>query len=117
VATQLSGQTGHLRAAVTRRLHEGDKPSFPPAARDAPLLGGTVIDMLEEEAGARAVASLAAGRLSSGAETAIERAFDRPLFEVERDWRARLSRAGAGPRVGRRRGHLFEVDSGGDDAA
>ena len=116
-ATQLAGQTGHLRAAVTRRLHEGDKPAFPPAARDAPLLGGTVLDMLEEEAGPEAVAAIASARLSGGPEATIERAFDRPLFEVERDWRSRLTRASVGPRAGRRRGHLFGVESGEDDAA
>jgi hypothetical protein len=111
-ATQLAGQTPHLRAAVTRRLHEGDKPAFPPSARDAPLLGGTVLDMLEEEAGPEALAELATGRFSSGAEATIERAFGRPLFEVERGWRARLSRAGAGPRVTGRRGHLYGIEGG-----
>jgi hypothetical protein len=66
-ATQLAGQTPFLRAAVARRLYEGDKPAFPPSARDAPLLGGTVLDMLEEEAGPRAVAALAGGRLGGSA--------------------------------------------------
>ena len=41
-AQYLSGQVAHLRAAVARRLREGPRPSFPPSARDAPLLGGTV---------------------------------------------------------------------------
>jgi hypothetical protein len=110
-ATQLAGQTPFLRAAVARRLYEGDKPDFPPSARDAPLLGGTVLDMLEEEAGPRAVAALARGRLGGSAAVALERAFDRPLFEVERDWRARLSSAGGGARVRRRRGYLYEIDA------
>jgi hypothetical protein len=86
-------------------------PAFPPSARDAPLLGGTVLDMLEEEAGPRAVAALARGRLGGSAAIALERAFDRPLVEVERDWRARLSSAGGGPRVRRRRGYLYELDA------
>jgi hypothetical protein len=116
-ATQLAGQTPFLRAAVARRLHEGDKPAFPPSARDAPLLGGTVLDMLEEEAGPRSVAALACGRLGGDPGVALERSFDRPLFEVERDWRARLSSAGAGGRVRRLRGYLYEIDSGTDDAA
>jgi hypothetical protein len=116
-ATQLSGQTPFLRAAVARRLHEGDKPAFPPSARDAPLLGGTVLDMLEEESGPRALAALATGRLGGDAGVALERAFDRPLAEVERDWRARLSSAGAGGRARRRRGYLYEIDAGGDDVA
>jgi hypothetical protein len=115
-ATQLSGQTPFLRAAVARRLYEGDKPAFPPSARDAPLLGGTVLDMLEEEAGARAVAALACGRLGGDAGVALARAFDRPLFEVERDWRARLSSAGGGARARRRRGYLYEIDAPLDEA-
>jgi hypothetical protein len=110
-ATQLSGQTPFLRAAVARRLYEGDAPGFPPTPRDAPLLGGTVLDMLEEEAGPRAVATLARGRLGGSAAVALERAFDRPLFEVERDWRARLSSAGAGKRARRLRGYLYDLDS------
>jgi hypothetical protein len=114
-ATQLAGQTPFLRAAVARRLYEGDKPSFPPSARDAPLLGGTVLDMLEEEAGPRAVATLARGRLGGSASVALERAFDRPLAEVERDWRARLSSAGGGARVRRRRGYLYEIDATEDE--
>jgi hypothetical protein len=116
-ATQLAAQTPHLRAAVARRLHEGDKPAFPPSARDAPLLGGSVLDMLEEEKGGRAVAALASARLSGDGSALLERAFERPLFEVERDWRARLSSAGAGGRVRRLRGYLYEIDSGPDDAA
>ena len=110
-ATQLAGQTPFLRAAVARRLYEGDKPAFPPSPRDAPLLGGTVLDMLEEEAGPRAVAALARGRLGGSPSVALERAFDRPLSEVERDWRARLSSAGGGARVRRRRGYLYEIDA------
>jgi hypothetical protein len=116
-ATQLAGQTPFLRAAVARRLHEGEKPAFPPSARDAPLLGGTVLDMLEEERGAGAVARLASTRLGGAAGALLERAFDRPLFEVERDWRARLSSAGAGGRAVRRRGYLYEIDAPDDGAA
>jgi hypothetical protein len=116
-ATQLSGQTPFMRAAVARRLYEGDKPAFPPSPRDAPLLGGTVLDMLEEEAGPRALAALASGRVGGSASVALERAFDRPLSEVERDWRARLSSAGGGSRVRRRRGYLYEIDAPPDDGA
>ena len=39
-AVHFSGQGSYLRAAVARRLHEGDRPAFPPSARDATLLGG-----------------------------------------------------------------------------
>ena len=50
-ATYLAGQVPHMRAAVARRLREGGRPSFPPAARDALVLGGTVFDFLAREAG------------------------------------------------------------------
>ena len=45
-ATYLSGQVPHMRAAVARRMREGGRPSFPPPARDALVLGGTVFDFL-----------------------------------------------------------------------
>ena len=117
-ATQLAGQTPFLRAAVARRLYEGEKPSFPPSARDAPLLGGTVLDMLDEEAGLEAVAELARGRLGGGLDprAALERAFERPFVEIEHDWRARLTEGGRRAPAGRRR-HLRLVDAPDDDAA
>ncbi len=40
-------------------MHEGGKPSFPPSARDAMLLGGTVFGLLEREQGRRACVELA----------------------------------------------------------
>jgi hypothetical protein len=90
-ATHFSGQGRYLRGAIARRLREGGRPAFPPAARDATLLGGTVFRLLEREAGEAACAAIAASRLeTSGAERALERAFDRPLADVERDWRRSL---------------------------
>ena len=87
-ATHFSGQTPHLRAAIVRRLHEGGRPDFPPAARDAQLLGGTVFSLLEEEEGVNAAVGLAAAtRDDDGARRAIEWAFGRRAAEVERDWR------------------------------
>jgi len=41
-AAWLSGQGPHRREAIVRRLREDERPSFPPSARDALLLGGTV---------------------------------------------------------------------------
>src|SRR5919202_6432450 len=79
-ATQLAGQTPFLRAAVARRLYEGAKPAFPPSARDAPLLGGTLLDMLEEERGSAALVALTSRLDADGAERALERAFGRPPF-------------------------------------
>jgi hypothetical protein len=114
-ATQLAGQTPFLRAAVARRLHEGDKPAFPPSPRDAPLLGGSVLDMLEEERGPAAVARLASERLSVDAGALLGRAFGRSLAEIERDWRTRLASAGARGHVRRLRGYLYEIDAGGGD--
>jgi hypothetical protein len=86
-AAWLSGQARHLRAAVMRRLREGGRPEFPPSARDAPLLGGTLFALLDEEAGPEAAVALAATRDSVRDRPAIERAFGRPAASVERDWR------------------------------
>ncbi len=89
-ATWLSGQTPHLRAAIVRRLREGRRPEFPPAAADAMLLGGTIFEMLEREAGARTAAGLASGPLDRGARSLLVDAFGRQLAAIERDWRAEL---------------------------
>jgi hypothetical protein len=89
-ATWLSGQTPHLRAAIVRRLREGGRPSFPPDARDAMLLGGTLFDLLEREHGARRAAALATSELDRGPRSVLVDAFGRQLAGVERDWRAWL---------------------------
>ena len=110
-AQYFSGQTRHVRPAVTRRLREGGPPSFPPGRRDAPLLGGTVFDLLAREEGETACVALARSPLSEGPEKALESAFHgRPLRHTEDAWRAHLERlasAGAdavtrGPRRPRR---------------
>ena len=97
-AVHFSGQGRYLRAAIARRLREGGRPAFPPDVRDAPLLGGTVFRMLEREAGQAACVGLATRLDPAGADHAIERAFDRPRFEVERDWRASLDQSLAAER-------------------
>jgi hypothetical protein len=89
-AVHLSGQGPHLRAAVARRLHEGPRPAFPPTARDATLLGGTVLALLERGAGIGACVEMASTLEPGGPRAAIERAFGRSCAEVERDWRAHL---------------------------
>jgi hypothetical protein len=90
-AVWLSGQTPYLRAAIVRRLREGDRPEFPPSARDAMLLGGTLFSMLEREAGPSAAAALATSPLDDhGARSVLLDAFGRQLASVERDWRAEL---------------------------
>lgn len=108
-ATQLAGQTSHLRAAVARRLHEGGTPSFPPSARDAPLLGGTLLEMLEDERGAEAVAGMIEQLDAGGAGHAIERAFGRRADEVESDWRERIAGGGGGV-GGHRRRSPYDAD-------
>jgi hypothetical protein len=88
-AQWLSGQTRHVRPAVTRRLHEGRAPTFPPARGDALLLGGTVFDLLAREEGERAVIDL----LRSGPQDALTRAFGgRGLRHTESAWRSHLAR-------------------------
>lgn len=93
----LSGQTEHARPAIARRLREGSTPSFPPGARDATLLGGTVIDLLAREQGERAAAAFATRLHPQGARAALSQAFGgRPFVHTEGAWRSHLSRlAGA----------------------
>ncbi|HEV2785967.1 MAG TPA: hypothetical protein VGV67_06240 [Solirubrobacteraceae bacterium] len=89
----LSGQTAHARPAVKRRLHEGPEPSFPPALRDAHLLGGTVLDLLAREEGPEAVAGLVAVAGDAPPRETLERAFHgRDLRHTEATWRAHLAR-------------------------
>ena len=90
-----SGQVPHFRAAVIRRMREGGPPAFPPSARDAIILGGTVFDLLERQLGARrgGHARLEAATRTARAAT-CELAFDEPHAEVERLWRAPPARGG-----------------------
>jgi hypothetical protein len=105
-AQWLSGQSRHLRPAVARRLHEGPRPAFPPAARDAPLLGGTIFDLLEREEGERACMYLAREPHPEGPRAMLERAFHgRAMRHTEDAWRHHLDRIAAGtiPATPRRR--------------
>jgi hypothetical protein len=90
-AAHLSGQTAHLRAAIVRRLHEDGRPQFPPAARDAQLLGGTLFALLEQQAGQRAVAFLATSSLDRAPRALLHEVFERPAAAIERDWRDYLA--------------------------
>ena len=90
-ATWLSGQAPLLRAAIVRRLREGGRPAFPPEARDAMLLGGTVFGLLEEQQGTRAAAALATSDLERGPRSVLVDAFGRQLTGVESDWRELLA--------------------------
>ena len=95
-ATWFAGQTPHLRPAIVRRLREEGRPDFPPTARDAPLLGGTLFSLLDEDRGVEATVALAETRLSTTERQAIEDAFGRPAASVERDWRELLDDLRAG---------------------
>lgn len=70
-ATYLAGQVPHMRAAVARRMREGGRPAFPPAARDALVLGGTVFEFVAREAGAAAADALALSRTPEEAMAAL----------------------------------------------
>jgi hypothetical protein len=100
-AEHLVGRVRHARPAIRRRLHEGAPPAFPPAPRDALLLGGTVVDLLAREQGEQAALSLmldAGRRGGAGPEDALVEAFDgRALRHTEGTWRAHLSTAGRRP--------------------
>jgi hypothetical protein len=102
-ATWLAGQVPHLRAAVARRLREGRKPAFPPSARDALVLGGSVYALLEQTAGPGACVALTSALDGRGPRPAIERAFELPFLEVEARWRDHLAAHAAGQEPRRRR--------------
>lgn len=101
-ATWFSGQVPHLRAAVTRRLREGGRPAFPPSARDAFVLGGTVYALLERQGGMEACVGLATSP-DEGPRTVVERAFELPFSEVEAAWREHLATFSAAQERPRRR--------------
>ena len=89
----LSGQTPHARPAIARRLKEGPRPSFPPSASDALLLGGSVFDLLAGEQGPQAAVKLATGPPADDPRKTLARAFPgRSLTDTEGVWRAHLAR-------------------------
>jgi hypothetical protein len=96
-ATWMAGQTPYLAPAITARLRDGSRPAFPPAPRDAMLLGGSVFDLLERGSGPDACVQLMSRLDPKGPEAALERAFARQLGEVRRDWIASLEDLTATP--------------------
>jgi hypothetical protein len=96
-ARWFAGQTEHSRPAIARRLREGGRPSFPPGFRDAPLIGGTVIDLLAREEGEIAAAQFVSRLHPQGGRAAIAQAFrGRSFAHTEDAWRSHLARmAGA----------------------
>ncbi len=88
-----SGQTGCARPAIVRRMRESGKPAFPPTLSDAPLLGGTIYDLLVREEGEKAAVRLARAPLGDGPHRVLEHAFgERALVHTEGTWRAHLTR-------------------------
>lgn len=93
IGAWLSGQTALARPAIGRRLHEGPPPAFPPALGDAPLLGGTVVDLLAREEGERAAVEFAVRLDPGGPRDGLVHAFHgRSLVHTEGTWRAHLAR-------------------------
>ena len=82
-----AGQYASFRPAVLRRLSEGSRPSFPPSARDAIILGGSVFDLLDQEVG-RHACDLLVSRIRKGRpEPALENAFGVGIEVIEPAWR------------------------------
>ena len=71
-------------------MRQGKRPAFPPSARDAIILGGTVFELLERERGRDACQVLASRLNRAGARGSLELAFDAPFEEIEAGWRRHL---------------------------
>jgi hypothetical protein len=91
-ARWLSGQTDYARPAIARRLRDGGRPGFPPSARDAALLGGTVIDLLAREHGERAATQFICRLHPHGPRAALAKAFGgRDMAHTEGAWRSHIA--------------------------
>jgi len=82
-----AGQYASFRPAVLRRLNDGAAPSFPPSARDAIILGGSIFDLLDTEVGRHACDVLVARLPKAGPAAALETAFGASIREIEPVWR------------------------------
>jgi hypothetical protein len=94
-ARWLAGQTGHAQPAIARRLRAGSRPAFPPGPRDAPLLGGTVHELLAAREGEAAVVAMLTRLPADGPGRALERAFGARLENIDAEWRTHLARLGS----------------------
>jgi hypothetical protein len=94
-AQYFSGQTAYARSPIARRLREGRRPAFPPAPRDATLLGGSVLDLLADEQSEESAVAFASRLAPGGPQAALRRAFGRPLAEIDARWREHLDRLAA----------------------
>lgn len=96
-AAWFGGQVPHARPAITRRLREGPRPSFPPGLADAGLLGATVIDLLVREEGVESAVALACAPTAVSTEAMLTQAFGgRAPERTEAAWRAHLERLASG---------------------
>ncbi|HEV7808929.1 MAG TPA: hypothetical protein VGO80_24205 [Solirubrobacteraceae bacterium] len=93
-AQWFSGQTALARPAIARRLRDEARPEFPPALKDATLLGGSLVDLVAREQGAAAAARLAYAPLPPGGprQALLEAFGGRALVHTEGTWRAHLAR-------------------------
>ncbi|MGH2897464.1 MAG: hypothetical protein ACRDMZ_02225, partial [Solirubrobacteraceae bacterium] len=92
-AQWFSGQTAHARPAIAHRLREGQRPQFPPALRDAALLGGSVVDLVAREEGVQSAVRLACSLPRGGQREALVSVFHgRALVHTEGTWRSHLAR-------------------------
>lgn len=99
-AQYFAGQSTSFRTAVLRRLIEGPEPSFPPSARDAIILGGSIFDLLDREVGRHACEVLVSRLPKAGPEAALETAFGARLRAIEPLWREHVEElVSAGPRL------------------
>jgi hypothetical protein len=89
-AQYFAGQVPLFRAAVSTRMRQRRPPVFPPSARDAIILGGTIFDLLERERGRDACEMLVSRLRRDGARGNLELAFDAPLRDIEDEWRRHL---------------------------
>jgi hypothetical protein len=89
-AQYFAGQVSLFRPAVSRRLSESAEPAFPPSARDAIVLGGTVFDLLDREIGRHACELLVSRIRKDGARPALEVAFGVDIEAIEAAWRQHL---------------------------
>lgn len=93
----LAGQTAYARGLIRRRLQGGAQAPFPPGLGDAPLLGGSVLDLLRREEGMAAVGRLLREPLPRTADEALRGAFGgRATVHSAGTWRAHLARLAEG---------------------
>jgi hypothetical protein len=85
-----SNQVPLFRAAVITRMRQGGRPDFPPSRRDAVILGGTVFDLLDREAGRDACKRLVGRLRKDGPQGNLEFAFGGRLRAIESAWRSHL---------------------------